>query len=151
MNCPSRVDADAVPNGWNQNPNALALDTNNDSNGIVNLRSLRHHRIPLELPLGVDPPIAAAQENVFRNAGSDGKKNYAIGYSEHAISEADEVGKSSSNAAAGTGDAGHPAAGWKSHVARSLRQLGGTVKKFGKFVGPGFMVAVAYIDPGMTA
>jgi hypothetical protein len=30
-----------------------------------------------------------------------------------------------------------------------LQTIGRKVVKFGKFVGPGFMVSVAYIDPGM--
>ena len=32
-----------------------------------------------------------------------------------------------------------------------LSKAGRTLKKFGKFIGPGFMVAVAYIDPGNYA
>ncbi|KAF2663300.1 natural resistance-associated macrophage protein [Microthyrium microscopicum] len=32
-----------------------------------------------------------------------------------------------------------------------LAHAGRTIKKFGKFIGPGFMVAVAYIDPGNYA
>ena len=35
---------------------------------------------------------------------------------------------------------------WKSTL--SLQHLGQILLKYSKFVGPGFMVAVAYIDPG---
>lgn len=145
MNCPSRSDAD-TPNGWNQNPNAFALDTNNGSNGIVNLRSLRDHRIPTQLPLGLDPPISAPSQDARPLA----KKSYSIGYSERSV---DEMDQGQDAAAAGAAAAAYPdVAGrrtpWLRRALNPVMSAGRMVKKFGRFVGPGFMVAVAYIDPG---
>ncbi|KAJ4359583.1 NRAMP-like transporter smf-3 [Didymosphaeria variabile] len=55
MNCPSRVDP-IMPDGWNQNPNALNADstTRADMNRIANARTRQDHRI--------DPADGAASE-----------------------------------------------------------------------------------------
>ena len=148
MNCPSRADAD-IPNGWNQNPNAFALDTNNASNGIVNLRSLRDHRIPSQLPLGLDPPISAP----CQDAHAPGKKTYSIGYSERPVDELDggqdAAAVATAAAAPAYPDVAARRTSWLQRALKPVKYAGTMVKKFGRFVGPGFMVAVAYIDPGV--
>jgi hypothetical protein len=38
--------------------------------------------------------------------------------------------------------------GVSQHISGGIRSVLGVIAKFAKFIGPGFMVAVAYIDPG---
>ena len=141
MNCPSRVDPEALPNGYNQNPGAFALHTNNDLNRRANLIAQRDHRILLEQPQRNSPDLDGHMSEkpapAPRQKMGDEAENAAQSILERtASSERDhevEIAKPEP-----------PARGFR---ARMLR-LGRIFRKFAKFIGPGFMVAVAYIDPG---
>ncbi len=156
MNYPSRVDPKALPNGWNQNPNSLALDTNNDSNGIANLREQRNHRIISELPLETDvlangpytrPP--SQQRHRANNATStNSQTQFEKVYSEATVDTLDGVPSSGSGDSSSTPKATNNA--HRISMGKGvIRKWAGNVVRFRKFIGPGFMVAVAYIDPGM--
>ena len=146
MNCPSRTDEIEEHDGWNQNPPSLSGDliTRNDLNGIANLR-LQRDRLPIEEnagdiepnkevenPLGVRPgkePVSVPSNTLVRSALLGEK---------HAQSMSE--GKGLSRRSSGAPN--------KPSASARVRKLGQVLVKFSKFIGPGFMVAVAYIDPG---
>ncbi|ORY14639.1 natural resistance-associated macrophage protein-domain-containing protein [Clohesyomyces aquaticus] len=132
MNCPSRVDP--VHNeGWNQNPPDLNADatTRADFEHISNARRLQDHRI--------DPKDAAQIE--VEQGGQEKTEGQADGKTEGGR------GRGGVATAGGDGSPGRHA-GTLSHWAVQMRRV---LVKYSKFIGPGFMVAVAYIDPGNYA
>lgn len=134
MNCPSRTDEILDHPGWNQNPAALAADltVREDLNGIANLREQRGHRatpetkVPDVQTFNREPepsvPLPVA-ENGMWSAGE---------------SHATPVLNKWSNRA-------------RDGLPRSLGKAWDAFVKFTRFVGPGFLIAVAYIDPGNYA
>lgn len=140
MNCPSRTEDDLDHPGWNQNPPTLAADltTRQDLNGIVNTRTqLDTERDvkeddsdkvddgrPKDWPACSIPPPAA----------SGGRT-----YSGRPTIQREQSTRRCAQAA-------FQSRFWK--TPSSLQHLGRILVKYSKFVGPGFMVAVAYIDPG---
>lgn len=141
MNCPSRVDPEAVPNGWNQNPDPLALDTNADSNGIVNRRHQRDHHLSCDLVqdsgylagIGHELACVESKQGVAVNTAT----NWAGGV------------LSPCPALPGRMDDGCSShRGRRSKLEVIVQRSRQVLWKFAKFIGPGFMVAVAYIDPG---
>jgi metal iron transporter len=146
MNCPSRTDPE-FPEGYNQNPNALNADatTRADLDFMANARARDDHRIDrldanggtgiVEHPAAEedDPNRSKAFDGLCRRSGPARRKDL-----------------STVPAVRGSPDT----AGVNDDVAQR-RARGGVfgkaievVRKYLKFVGPGFMVAVAYIDPG---
>lgn len=147
MNCPSRVDEEALPNGWNQSPSPLALQTNNDMNGRANTRRQHDHRIQLSNPMDHILPIDG--EAVPRTKG----KLHELGYSETAVDGVVSEEGDEDVSRAGTSEKeveGKRRSGFAATAGGKLRQLKKRLVKFGGFVGPGFMISVAYIDPGMS-
>lgn len=142
MNCPSRTDELLEHDGLNQNPSGLSADltTRQDLNGIVNRRT------------GQDSGIEA--DDTRTDAQIDGADDY------HRVSEKGANGVSSGNLTSlripsSDGSSGssmqNPNAfkyGLQRRLFDPLLQVGKAVAKFGKFIGPGFMISVAYIDPG---
>jgi metal iron transporter len=142
MNCPSRTDEPGEREGWNQNPPHLAADltTRQDLNGIANLRlqrdPLHHQTIPEEpLEMGTNKPavhatqlgtVSAEQEKINSATKYGSQSPYPLG--QNTTSRSHILGVESSRV--------------------RLWRTGQSLLKFSKFVGPGFMVAVAYIDPG---
>lgn len=135
MNRPSREDDGLDHPDWNQNPRSLAgdLTTRNDLNGIVNSRRHRDHRIDDENLNRIN------QEPLELIDVNNGKSKHATRVFEDPVA----------------GPSGHP----ERSPSRSLempvsgaRRFGDRVKyvlaKYAKFVGPGVMISVAYIDPG---
>ncbi|KAL9054382.1 MAG: hypothetical protein Q9162_004184 [Coniocarpon cinnabarinum] len=150
MNCPSRVDPEALPNGWNQNPDTFALQSNNEFSNRPNLVHLRDHRVPLEQPEkdaldsvghNHEPPEPCSHEgrDAFR------REQRVLEHDEKASIAKSEIDdrQASVTAAGQTPEDVQP----NGRLARTWRVL----CKFAKFIGPGFMVAVAYIDPGNYA
>lgn len=144
MNCPSRTDEPLENDGWNQNPPALAADltTREDMNGLVNRRT-QHDLIP---PVGDDkangtqdrtldphPPRADTPED------GKGKPNADVHEAPLAT-----PGASPSSLYTGGVSGTPPTTAFQAW----LQYWGSILTTFAKFVGPGFMVAVAYIDPG---
>ncbi|KAK3168660.1 hypothetical protein OEA41_005108 [Lepraria neglecta] len=177
MNCPSRTDEPPEHDGYNQNPPSLAADltTRQDLNGIVNLRtdqdfgkeaedarteateaqtegSSEFRRLPdsAEMPDADDqsgnghgrarnpmntspPPYSSSRSRVGRShqSSSESDSNDARAI---APSEDDSFDRRSGN--------------FQKRIPRPIWTIGRILNKFLKFVGPGFLVAVAYIDPG---
>lgn len=146
MNCPSRTDEIPGSDGRNQNPPALAgdLTTRQDLNGIANLRVQRHHEsdpdadrmddannrensCPVE-PFGAKGTSfsggSKCRKDVSKDHGS--KEDMLPGAPARIGPRQLSLGRLRS----------YGVQGWK------------VVRKFGRFVGPGFMISVAYIDPG---
>ncbi|EON99758.1 putative transporter protein smf2 protein [Phaeoacremonium minimum UCRPA7] len=125
MNCPSRTDEVPEADGHNQNPNALSNDltTNQDLNGIANSRVLRG---------GDSLSIQSAGQAVEADRVPQSVDPHS-----------DEKHQRITNTSAAIGQ---PPTGGV--AAARLKKV---IVTFGKFVGPGFMIAVAYIDPGNYA
>ncbi|KAJ4991980.1 metal ion transporter metal ion transporter [Stagonosporopsis vannaccii] len=143
MNCPSRTDPD-IPDTHNQNPNPLNADatTRADMGFVANSRARNDHRMEL---WAADDGLAVERRRVDEEVGGAGKGFGGRG--------SGGEGRVDGEAAEEDGRlAGFPGGGVGS------KRRGGVfagavevVRKYLKFVGPGFMVAVAYIDPGNYA
>ena len=156
MNCPSRTDDPAAHEDWNQNPSGLAAEatTRQDLNGIVNLRT------------GQDSVGEA--EVAPADAQQDGPSDY------HRLADLDDtvsvrhrkmasrstlesfpdprLANSSPEPASSSSEPSEELPSFEnvSHQQKpsvSLR-IWRVIAKFCKFIGPGFMISVAYIDPG---
>jgi len=155
MNCPSHTDETIEHEGWNQNPPALAADltTRSDLNGIANLRLRRDH-----LPVGETQLSGESEEELGQTAdNSSGHISVAavprpdepVSSATTMVGPAVAVDKEKESvrfmATPSPGDGRQP----RSQKAMgSIRELCRVLVKFSKFIGPGFMVSVAYIDPG---
>ncbi|CZS97298.1 probable manganese transport protein [Rhynchosporium graminicola] len=150
MNCPSRTDEPDEGDGYNQNPSSLSADltTRADLNGIANARELKR-MASNELETEVD--------GIPDEDGKGGKRDKG----EEEVVAAREVGQQSKftrngpgmvaleaadGGAAGGGGIGNGADA--SFPIRIFMKIRKGVVTYGKFVGPGFMISVAYIDPG---
>ena len=149
MNCPSHTDYEFEHEDWNQNPPSLSGDTTTrqDLNGIINLRSKREsdsadHDGGIETRIDTcndSAPGRSDQQSPL--AGLDGappdvqckNPDSKSGSMDTTTSPAVSI-----RAQKGRGS-GWPCTAWAVLI------------KFSKFIGPGFMVAVAYIDPGNYA
>ncbi|KAK1659990.1 metal ion transporter metal ion transporter [Colletotrichum godetiae] len=162
MNRPSRTDEPYEGEGYNQSPNALSNDltTNEDLNGIVNARALEPGEDDKGLSLGDsgtgDGDIGSRSHDVDWGKGGGGSGPAASGAAVAATTKSDGLGLPEGEEVLATplptlhsrqlppGDGGD--------TPKIHRTLYGRVKeaivKFGSFIGPGFMIAVAYIDPG---
>ncbi|KAJ9151420.1 Natural resistance-associated macrophage protein [Pleurostoma richardsiae] len=154
MNCPSRTDEPLEGDGHNQNPNAFSNDltTNADLNGIANARELRG-----EDPLSIESAGQAAQLERVNNS-QDPDAGSVIEPVAPVIGQCPEKGQSRTSQVVTPSPSQSPddGEGGNGPVRRIVRgaffdRLKHAVIKFGKFVGPGFMIAVAYIDPGNYA
>lgn len=148
MNRPSRTDEPQPGDGYNQNPPQFSNDltTNQDLKGISNTRMLRREEHPAMLdsgPSGSDPHVAgvpegqdkagaAAAVGIHASASSSFYEAPHVAFLEPRLS-----GRHEEHAAPGAGDTPPPPRPWLSRVKHAI-------VTFGKFVGPGFMVAVAY-------
>ena len=154
MNCPSRTDEPAAHEGWNQNPSELAADvtTRQDLNGIVNLRT------------GQDSVKEA--EDARRDLQTDGPNDYhriadpddtlsvrhrkGTSRPSHTLESFPELRRANTPGSAESRDrfssfGGVPPHGMSSNPFLRIWRI---LAKFCKFIGPGFMISVAYIDPG---
>lgn len=143
MNRPSKNDDGNPHPGWNQCPPALAADltTRSDLNGIANSRSYRDHRLedgsPESIELHPSRPRSIEPENV-------GKKPGLLDAPTQTVLSVTDSRVSSDSASVISDDSDQPR---KGVIGRTRSVLG----KYAKFVGPGIMVSVAYIDPGNYA
>jgi len=142
MNCPVRTEP--LPDeGHNQNPPALAaeLTTNNSLNHRANDTSAGNtSRVHLTdgSHNSIDPndPIAEPDENQEEETkvGTDEKKDDGI--------MVVEVPTDNS----GSGEHGR---GFRRGISNATTKVKSVLVKYTKFVGPGIMISVAYIDPGI--
>ncbi|KAF2434638.1 natural resistance-associated macrophage protein [Tothia fuscella] len=143
MNCPIRTDP-APDEGHNQNPSDLAseITTNNSLNHRRNNTNDRQGAIHLED--GSHGSIGEEElhdKDGIRDGLSREKKVVDTG-----VREVVRVkGGGSAKREFGGGKS------WKDGAANGFKKLQQIMMKYFKFMGPGFMVAVAYIDPGNYA
>ncbi|KAI9846268.1 MAG: hypothetical protein M1837_004257 [Sclerophora amabilis] len=154
MNCPSRVDDITGHDGWNQNPPNLAADTTTrqDLIGVANLRSRRDHEVdPGELEkariMEKETETPMESKGAPRMSGVVG-----VGEDTGGRRESDSMDR----VPAGSGRIhGEPMSSERKTFVGDMRgfarRSGDVLRKFVKFIGPGFMVSVAYIDPGNYA
>jgi metal iron transporter len=127
MNYPSRSDDVERHPDWNQNPQALNADatTRADLNGIVNARQTRN--------LESDPHSSDDPDRIQRSNQNDENGNLPA-----KTSARNSVEKVTATTTA--------------LASRSILQTcKESIIKYAQFVGPGFLIAVAYIDPGNYA
>ncbi|KAJ5646541.1 hypothetical protein N7490_002913 [Penicillium lividum] len=138
MNCPSRTDDTLQNPGWNQNPPPLNPDitTRNDFNGIANSRVHRKNATGTSNAIGGDTLCIDTQP--ISRQDSD--------------PEIEKIPDGEVTAASGcptpTRASGSPRRPFKDYISSNALQCARTLVKFGRFIGPGFLIAVAYIDPG---
>lgn len=154
MNCPSRTDA-IVEDGMNQNPNEFAPDitTRSDFGQIANARLQRDHRVGVGE--STDTDTAAIEQQVAK--GPDKNETSTIveageGGGDGGVQQTSGDGawspeRNSSNSPTAPTRRSFciPPVNHFFHRAKSV------LTKYGKFMGPGFMISVAYIDPGNYA
>lgn len=148
MNCPSRTE-EPEGTGFNQNPSALSADltTRNDLNGIANARELR--RIPSTGVEGVIEPVP--DDDVTRvKGGNAGTQEVALEKrdSKSHVGESSAMGMSTLDDVDEGNGGGSGGNGRGREISQYLERAKKAVVTYGKFVGPGFMISVAYIDPG---
>lgn len=146
MNCPSRNDEPPDDYGWNQSPPQFSADltTRQDLNGMVNLRATR----------------TSGSSNTTRKdqAGDavDGRhaKDRPPRLSVPSRSKG-KTGPTPSERAPSPSRQSTPSmpSPYSTQVPRSrafltAQHVWRSIAKFGTFIGPGFLIAVAYIDPG---
>ncbi|KAF2025771.1 natural resistance-associated macrophage protein [Setomelanomma holmii] len=149
MNCPSRTDPE-FPEGYNQNPNALNADatTRADLGYVANTRARDDHRID---DVSIADGIELDQRPTLKNDGREGIQ--IIGD----LRRISETGKKTVATTAGAALASPTISRSNENDLQPkppkgiFRQAVGVMRKYTKFVGPGFMVSVAYIDPGNYA
>lgn len=174
MNCPSRNDEPMEGEGWNQNPPALAADltTREDLNGKVNQRTNQDSSKEDEdarSKLYTDGSHVARppQDDVRRPSVGfvDGDPQPEVSHTSwqsrlaHRRSSSksgrslttfpaiEALVTSSSQRSNGESPSRRNAVP-PNKALKSLQTIGQVLRKFLGFIGPGFMVAVAYIDPG---
>lgn len=154
MNCPSRTDEPAAHDGWNQNPSELAADvtTRQDLNGIVNLRTGQDSVKETEdarRDLQVD-----CMNDYQGIADPDDESSFRLrkgtSRSSHNLKSFPESRPAIHSGSAKPRDA-FPSLGSLSPLGKTSNlflRLWRILSKFCTFIGPGFMISVAYIDPG---
>jgi metal iron transporter len=147
MNCPSRVDP-LYEEGYNQNPDALNADatTRADMEHVANARLRSDHCIDTAdaPPSEIEPSKHNVDEGGRNAFGCEKLGN------KRDVTVEEKTGGPSSASPPSSGSGRTSGVGAWRGGARGLAQKGlAVLRKYAKFVGPGFMVAVAYIDPGM--
>jgi len=153
MNCPSRTDA-IVEDGMNQNPNEFAPDitTRSDFGQIANARAQRDHRVGVGE--GSDTNTAALQQQVTKGPDKNGTSTTVEageggGGGVQQMSGDGAWSPERNNSTAPTAPTRRPFCG--TPVNHFFHRAKSVLIKYGKFMGPGFMISVAYIDPGNYA
>jgi metal iron transporter len=140
MNCPSRTETDPTArDGWNQSPPALAAETTTreDLNGRANRRE-----VGASDTSEIDGRDTDRRKDAANIETPDGEKGVAVQRTEIGPAATEREG----NAPSGRSNRGNSR---QLEMVRAFgRKLWSVLVKYSKFVGPGFMVAVAYIDPG---
>jgi metal iron transporter len=144
MNCPSRTDP-TYPEGWNQNPNALNADatTNADFDHMANAKFQRDHRIYLTdaTPDTIQLGEHDAHQLPHSTKPFDSQDNPVLG---------EDAGANAVSGSPSRND-GRASSSWRFKIHNLPRNVSRVLLKYAKFIGPGFMVSVAYIDPGTHA
>ena len=144
MNCPSRTDESLENEGWNQNPSQLAADltTRQDMNGMVNLRTVQSS----DSCISNDQPDEIQDGISNRPLSKHKYGNYLDNGKGKPVSEVHEMPVVSGNSSGS--NRFFSARTGQSKLKCYILHAGRVMAKFSRFIGPGFMVSVAYIDPG---
>ncbi|KAB5583283.1 hypothetical protein GE09DRAFT_295396 [Coniochaeta sp. 2T2.1] len=162
MNCPSRTDEPPVSDGYNQSPNQFSNDltTNADLNGISNSRQRSDDALSIQNGgQSTEGPDIALTDDPHRTispsksggggeaaAGSSGKDQQSPEKGPMNLLETFVTQQSMSPSDNGLSD-GNGGPGGASGPRSLFRRMWDGFITFGKFIGPGFMVAVAYSMP----
>lgn len=143
MNCPSRVDPECTE-GYNQSPDAFNGDatTRADMDRVANARLRSDHRID---PASGSPDIQPSQRDAADRDDGDPRLKMLDGEGNVKIEERGAPSPSAASPSRGGGSL-KDFCRWIHH--RFPKQGLRVLRRYTKFIGPGFMVAVAYIDPG---
>ncbi|KAK5723669.1 NRAMP-like transporter smf-3 [Elasticomyces elasticus] len=151
MNCPSKTDPE-VPDEWNQTPNELDGDTTtrSDLSWIANARLQRDHRLRDQDVAEVEM-IALQQQTAEEGKGGCAR---SLGGKDDTDERAHKSGEVMLEQTMGTthctsNDA--PGLPRLPFWHRWAKECGHVLRKYVKFIGPGFLISVAYIDPGNYA
>ncbi|KAJ5205897.1 Natural resistance-associated macrophage protein [Penicillium cf. griseofulvum] len=139
MNCPSRTDDTLKNPSWNQSPPPFSPDTTmrNDFNGLANSRVHRRHANSANIaddPLSIDRPNSRQDPDPGKHTAPGGE-----------VIAADSGGDSPPRSS------GSPRRPFFTFLTSPTLHCARSLAKFGRFIGPGFLIAVAYIDPGNYA
>ncbi len=174
MNCPSRTDEPPVHDGKNQSPSALAADltTRQDLNGIVNLRTKQDFGKEAEdartetkvdgsadlarLPNANDRVTQEDRNTSGKPQSPDPRtppqppSSIARTRSVYSYDLFPDPGLNDTLAIAPSDDdsSSRRSGTFMRRIPKPIQTIGRILHKFLKFIGPGFLVAVAYIDPG---
>lgn len=146
MNCPSRNDEPANDHGWNQSPPVFSADlmTRQDLNGMVNLRATRTS--------GFSDSTRKDQagDTVDGRHAKDRPPRPPLPFEANGKTAPppSERARSPSRHSTSSMPSPYPTKVPRSRAWLTVQRVGRTIAKFGTFIGPGFMIAVAYIDPG---
>ncbi|KAK5136089.1 hypothetical protein LTR08_004139 [Meristemomyces frigidus] len=151
MNCPSKTEPE-MPDQWNQSPNALAGDstTRSDLGRIASVRLQRGHRLKTERAPHVE---MVARQQPTETEGCRSRQAGGSGGGDGARDEsgAEMLGETLGTERTLSRNPPTTAAVTLPFYRRYLHRSASVLKKYSKFIGPGFMISVAYIDPGNYA
>jgi metal iron transporter len=143
MNCPSRNDDTNKHPNWNQAPPALTADltTRADLNGIANMREREDQEDSRQQDERIQASMRGAECTGGKKAdcGKRKRQSHTLPLSPFKASEQPSE---------------QPSSGKTSVFGEFTRRIGRFRKilvKYAQFIGPGFLIAVAYIDPGNYA
>lgn len=154
MNCPSRPDDIERHPDWNQNPQSLNADatTRADLNGIVNQRTQREHDgsiSPDEVQSqSICPAVLEIKPGQQHEEKLGLKAETAVTQSTLALQTQDDIQHALRTRSENDASSSQQHRSWHRQTASRVTNV---LVKYAKFVGPGFLVAVAYIDPGNYA
>ncbi|KAI1810513.1 natural resistance-associated macrophage protein [Poronia punctata] len=151
MNKTSRTNEPYVGDGLNQSPDAMSNDlvTNQDLNGIANAREhLRGDSRDLD-DSGQPVGMHEARASTDREGGHDAPlpEKGLVGNGDGQSPEKKTFSSQVHDGSAVPGAESSPPPR-RAQPPGLMRSLARHLLTFGKFIGPGFLVAVAYIDPG---
>ncbi|WYZ42381.1 hypothetical protein EsH8_VI_000080 [Colletotrichum jinshuiense] len=158
MNRPSRTDEPYEGEGYNQSPNHLSNDltTNEDLNGTVNARELEPGNDGQALSHGKHGVGGADIYRSDADWGRDGDRPAAVAAPAKPVVLGHPEGEEAQAVPLPPPHSQHlPSPNGNTDGGQIQQPFFSRIKnaavKFGSFVGPGFMIAVAYIDPGNYA
>ncbi|ERT01106.1 metal iron transporter [Sporothrix schenckii 1099-18] len=153
MNRPSRTDEPPRSDGLNQSPNELSNDltTNEDLNGTANSRRFRRSVSPHDLQAGLPGETNRFGIAVDNPDDPGYQKTAAAGPITTRVDSVASARRPSQSSVPPNSDGGALQAG--GHGDGNRRQgpfwkVVSSLRTAIRFVGPGFIVSVAYIDPG---
>ncbi|CAK1364939.1 unnamed protein product [Cercospora beticola] len=142
MNCPSRTEPDMPPD-WNQNPNPLAEITRSELGKVASARVQHDHK--LKNQNGAESGFAEMQGDRDHQPPEKGMSVSGDGTSP--IATPGFGGRMLEDTLGTTPPNPRKLPPWQQPLDRFRK----VIWKYVRFIGPGFMIAVAYIDPGNYA